>query len=106
MPRLDEVLHAALRAQPQQTAQELAQVLAGPLTAAEVEGLLHRDPRLRHDGGDPLRWRALGAGALLRVPTPNHPAAPVPTPASAFFGGAHRRCRCRCAWRPTPSHPR
>ncbi|MEZ0446544.1 helicase-related protein [Cellulomonas sp. ICMP 17802] len=86
-----DALHAALSARPEQTARELAQALARAghpgLTTAEVEQLLHRDPRLRHDDSRPPRWRALGAGhpgSLLQIPTPHHPAPQVLAPAASF----------------------
>ncbi|WP_421742463.1 helicase-related protein [Cellulomonas sp.] len=87
----NDALHAALIARPQQTARELAQALAVAghpgLTEAEVEQVLHRDPRLRYDGSTPARWRALGAGhpsTILRIPTPHHPATQVLAPAASF----------------------
>lgn len=87
----NDALHAALVAHPQQTARDLAQHLAVAghpgLTEAEVEQVLHRDPRLRNDGSTPPRWRALGAGnpsTLLQVPTPFHPTPHVLAPAASF----------------------
>lgn len=87
----NDALHAALIARPQQTARELAQALAVAghpgLTDAEVEQVLHRDPRLRYDGSTPPRWRALGAGhpsTVLQIPTPHHPATQVLAPAASF----------------------
>lgn len=86
-----DVLHAALSAQPQQTAGELVDALARSghhgLGVVEVGQLLHRDPRLRNDGGTPPRWRALGTGQpapLANVPAPHHPAMPVLAPAASF----------------------
>jgi superfamily II DNA or RNA helicase len=86
-----DALHAALSAHPQQTSRELVQGLARAgypgLTLADVELLLERDPRLRHDGDTPPRWRALGAGhpaTLLQLPTPHRTAPPVLAPAASF----------------------
>ncbi|MET0787681.1 MAG: helicase-related protein [Cellulomonas sp.] len=91
MPTPSEVLYAALGARPQQTAGELVEALAQAghhgFGVADVEQLLDGDPRLRHDGDAPPRWRALGTGhpaSLLELPTPHRPTVPVLAPAASF----------------------
>lgn len=72
-----DALYAALCARAPQTTRELTRGLGRLgqrlLLSSDVERLLAADPRIRNDGGRPIRWRALPIGQappLLGPPTP------------------------------------
>ena len=72
-----DALYAVLSERAPQTTRELTRTLtrAGHrlLLSSDIERLLLADPRVRHDGGRPLRWRALPIGRsapLSGPPTP------------------------------------
>ncbi|WP_028046017.1 DEAD/DEAH box helicase [Cellulomonas sp. URHE0023] len=77
MTTTSDALYAALFARSPQTTRELTRGLARLghrlLLSSDVERLLAADPRIRKDGGRPVRWRALPIGLappLTEPPTP------------------------------------
>ncbi len=85
-----DALYAALSARAPQTTRELTRGLARLgqklLLSSDVERLLHADPRLRSDGGRPLRWRALPIG---QAPPLSGPPTPKKSPPAVLPQRAH-----------------